>query len=257
MRSSNHHDVAADLVRDIVRKRKIALVLDLKPKSMNKEPDSDSSSGEEAGDEPPPRKRALRLQDETLVGATRLGTRSKALRVDAVRVWNVGALLPTIQELPQSRMKSFHFADRLGVYLTDGQVRPEGEYPTVDDDLVVVHRRAKIDTPTGRQVIRADPSFRGKARYSFVQIRGTDDHWYGQVIALLTFKFRGVLTAVALVNYLTQDWSFQAHCPNKEGFRWHSGYPDCIEVANIIRPVCMVHAAYSGRAVPTFALMQH
>ena len=255
--------MGADLIRDIARKRKVSLFLDLTPKSMCDEPDSDSSlqamENLDSDDDEPrrKRKRATMLHEEQYVGTARFGTRSKGMHMDAIPVDSVDALLPTSTVLPHARMRRCRFADRLGLYLTDGEMRLSGAYPRPDDGVVVLHRRVKIDTPAGRVVIRADSDFRGHARYSFVELRAQGRSWYGQVIALMTFKFNGALTAVALVNYLDLFGDFNAICPNKEGYRWYSQFPDCLEVDNIIRSVCMLPAPDLVNRDPVFVLMNH
>lgn len=193
-------------------------------------------------------------------GTGYLGTQQR-MPLDRLTVDAVNERLPTRDMLPNSRMMaSTLFADRLGVFLTDGDVRPSGTYPTPDNNQVTIHYRATIHARDGapESVIRAAPSWHGKPAYSFVEIRGAGGSWYAQVILLFAFKVGDVPHAAALVNYLEEVPALRSTCPNKTCFRWYSRYPDCVDLREIARCVVIAHIAWlTPRDGPRFVLLDY
>ena len=237
--------------------------------------DSDADNGEEGGgfaegwregpvDAPPnrgPKRRRLSKQRRTQqdFDDVFLGTMKKTANIGPTDVRDVDDLLPTREDLPNSRMGHFAFADRLGGFIT-GEEQLAGTYPLPRDGAVVVFEQARLQTTTGRSMIRATRNFRGRPRFDFVEVRGPNDvPWYGQVVMLFSYRQDEEYVGVALVNYLTRVPSIQRLCPSKVGFEWTSAYPDCVDVRNIIRPVVMVRVPWlkGPRGAPQFVLVDH
>lgn len=291
---SNHHNVGADLARDIERKRKIHLLLGLTAKDVVEDAapisaaataaaaaapaDSDAEDDEERGGlaegwrdgtvdavpkRDPKRRKLSKLSKERAsqqdFDDVFLGTLKKTANIGQTAVLDVDDLLPTRADLPNSRMGHFAFADRLGCFMT-GEERLAGTYPLPRDGEVVVFEQARVQTATARSMIRAARNFRGQPRYDFVEVRGENDvPWYGQVVMFFSYRQDEEYLGVALINYLTRVASIQRQCPSKVGFEWTSRYPDCVDVRNIIRPVVMLRVPWlKGRhGEPQFVLIDH
>lgn len=197
-------------------------------------------------------------REELSFGSVRMGTLQNAA-CHATAVSDMDALLPTTGDggtLPHCRLGRYSFAVRLGVYLADNALLPMGMHPEADNDEVVIHTCANITSPSGKHVIRADPSFRGKPAYSFVEIQADDDHWYAQLLLLFVYRCDEDAGPGALVAYLKKAPELERVCPNKSAFRWYSRFPYCVDVRQIVRPVWMVHVNWlSRRDDPVFVLV--
>ena len=153
-RRSNHHNMGSDLARDIVRKAKVAVALGVLPRPLQAE--ASSSSSEEPSR--PTRKRKLPWWQE---GRMRFGTLGNTAQPVPTLLRDVDAMLPQLEDLPHARLGSFRFADRLGTFLTNGEIRLVGTYPPPDGSVVTIHFRAELETPNGRVLCPMRPNKAG------------------------------------------------------------------------------------------------
>ena len=254
------------MARDIVRKRKAYIALEMESEAVATPNDmEDMADGEETAEPTALPASAQPGPASEIVGSVELGSRRKArgARLMQVTLASVDELLPTKEDLPNSRMGRFLFADRLGVHLMDGVMMLTGTYPGPDRNEITLHTRAAINSREGRVIVRASKSFHNAPAYSFVELQGKDGvNWFGQVILLFTCEVKGAATAVALVNYLTEAAWFKHRCPSKRAFQWTSAYPDCVDLSLVLRPVTMVHVPWAmqphvakGKQQPLFVLI--
>ncbi len=275
---SNRHDVGSDLACSIIRKRKVQLSLSIPPTFLEQE--ETEVAAEEAGQSdatqaavghatagPPAGKR--RKSEERInpeIDGVRLGSRSHstdAAPVD-VAVDGVDALLPTRLALPELRLGRFAFADRLGLFLAHFEEGAAGSFPRPEQDYVRVFQRMRVaEEHNTSAVVRASPSFHGRASYSFVEIdSGHADNtmWFGQVLLLFSCTHNDEELSLALISYL-YELPAGAVLPCKRVFRWHSEFPDCVELRRIRRSVLMLPLPGvrddNPHAPPRFALIDH
>ena len=250
--------MAADLARDVIRKGKVYIALGLLPRSLADARGVRPVGPEGVGPEGGPAGKRQRLQQSQWwqEGPVRFGTAQHGQDPMRTLLRDVDAAVPTLDELPQSALGTFRFADRLGVYLTHGEVRLIGSYPGPDGNIVLLHNRAEISTPQGRAIIRADTSFHGRQTYSFVEVRGGDGTlWYGQVLLLCSFQYEENPQHIALVSYLDEDESMNALLPCKKSFHWFSQFPDCVDLSHVVRPVRMLHVPHASRGEVKFVMV--
>ena len=140
---------------------------------------------------------------------------------------------------PSSQRKDF--ADRLGVFLSDGAEMRSGEYPSTDDNSVTIFPVAFLVDDNGNSFrVHARPTFHGKPKYSFVEARIKEGElWYGKVVLLFECLFQGKLYQLALVSWLTVC-SGRKYNTDKKSFTWSSRHMDCVEVAHFVRVVTIV-----------------
>ena len=212
---SNHHNVGADLARDIERKRKIHLLLGLTAKDLVEDAtpisaaaaaattaaaaaaaaaaavvDSDADSGDdheglaegwrEGPVEAPPNRGTKR----------RKLSKERASQQDFDDVFlgtlkktaNIGpTAVPDVDDLLPTRAELPN--SRMGHFafadrlgcFITGEERLAGTYPLPPDGEVVVFEQARLRTATARSMIRATRNFRGQPRYDFVEVRGENN----------------------------------------------------------------------------------
>lgn len=263
--SSNHHDVYADLIRDITRREKIrvALAVDLvagdaevQPEDAaddDDQPDSaqqtsavqeentndDDDDEEGSGDDAAAAEASGTLERDPMPTTfrPRLGT-TVALR-------EVARLLPANPDNPFTH--PVHFADRLGVFLSDGEPFPPGQFPQPDGGVISVFPFADLQSPeplVTRFRVHARAQFHGQSKYSFVEATSGPDLWYGRVWLLFQCRFRGESYNLALVSWL-QSRAGAPFGTRKPTFSWASRFLDCIEVEHLRRVVIVVPSLVS------------
>ena len=247
--------MAADLARDITRKGKLYIALGLSPNSL---PDAQETRHVVAPvtEEPAGKRRYVEATPWWQEGEVRFGTAQHGRAPQRTTLRDVDAAVPTQEELPQTALGTFRFADRLGVYLTHGEVRLVGTYPGPDDGTVRLHDRVELLFNGSNTIIRADADYHGRPTYSFVEVRGGDGSlWYGQVLLLCTFEYKGTPQRVALVNYLDDDAPMNDLLPCKKSFHWFSPFPDCVDLSHVLRPVRMLHVPHASRKEAKFVMV--
>ncbi len=212
---TNHHDVYADLVRDVTRRGKLQLFLESRSTSIRVEAKK--------------RKRAEPVPQ-------------------GISLENAAALFPTGSRHPFA--VPVPLADRLGVFLSDHTVMRSGEFPQPDNLEVFVTPFVSTETADGTPFrVHARTNFYGAPRYSFVEIEAGKERWYGQVWMLFSCHYRGTKYHLAACSVLTtvkrQDYN-----TTRRTFQWYSKHIECIEVGHILRKVVMVKSFMKGKATP-------
>lgn len=234
---SNFHNVFADLIRDVTRRLKIELALEAAERRSVELPDLEAGAGD-ADDTVAP------MADDG-VASDVLGPFPIAAGVVTLVAEVSDQLLLTKSSVPFT--KPVPFADRLGLFLTDGEAMPPGTYPGPDDGVVVVYPSCKLTPESGPTVrVHARPDFYGKPAYSFVELIGPDaTPWFAQVWLLFSCLGEGEPYDLALVSYLRSISPAPYHT-RKATVTWHSRHVDCVEVANIRRVVQLVRTVCEG-----------
>ena len=240
---SNHFDVLSDLLRDVVRREKVQTLLASREASIvtQKKPgyfgDMNEYDSDTDEDFQPPVDPVAAVDEAATMFRGTAGTR--------IAVVDVHLRLPTeppepLRSLPFA--SPVPFADRLGVFLADGAELSSGAYPQPDDGTVTVFPVAHIEaTPTSMPFrVHARQLFRGKAKYSFMELQAEGGElWYCCVWLLFTCIYNRRSFRVALVSWLSQR-SGLPYGTTKPTFSWTSRHLDCVEIGHFTRPVVMV-----------------
>ncbi len=247
---SNHFDVLADLLRDVVRREKALVLLSVRKaaEAASHEPryfqdalrDYDSDDDD---DFVPPQDNPSDMDEAASMFRVALG---KQVALDDVCFHLPTVALDDLQPLPFS--VPVPFADRLGVFLADGAEMPAGAYPRPDENVVTVFPVAHIEATATSLPFRvhARSAYRGKPKYSFAELRTKDGElWYCCVWLLFECAYLGRTFRVALVSWLSRR-SGAPFATNKATFTWTSKHLDCVEVGHFTRTVVMVRS-YSKR----------
>ena len=248
-----------DLIRDITRREKIRLALEVdlatEPAAvapaaasftqvqLTQEEDVAEWNAPDAGEEP------ARTESDDDVGQAQPPT-PKAFRAAVAKrvpLDDVAMHLPTDIDVPFQRPVPFR--DRLGVFLADATPHFSGEFPQPDDGTVSLFPVAFVMKESGVQFrVHARPKFYGKPAYSFVEAAAPGGElWYGRVWLLFRCFFNGIAYNLALVSWLTA----RPGAPfgtNKPTFSWTSRFTDCIEVEHFTRVVTMVPSYVQRRS---------
>ena len=239
---SNFHDVYADLLRDISRREKIRrhLQLDVHPTLTAPAPPllDDAAA------------------DEDLTAATLSNPFSASRGGIACAPDEIVGQLPATFPMPFPRHR-VRFADRLGVFLTDGERRVSGDYPPPDDGVVTLFSVATLIGSNGKPFrLRVKHIHYGKPRFPFVEIATPGTPWYGRVWLMFSCKYHGVTYNLALISYLTLAGTRRGNT-TKQGYVWSSPHPECVELNLVRREITMVSSFVNLRAVAEIDRMYH
>ena len=261
MHRSNRHDVFADLIRDITRREKIRKALAVNATAADtlrfaartdgtleeeEEEDDAQSTQDDEGDDGNDDAIA---EGTTTTTTTATATTTKRAQMPrtfrpalgvTVALAEVQRLLPNTPDIPFTI--PVRFADRLGVFLSDGVPFPTGQFPQPEGGLITVFPFADMEPEDPlllRFRVHARALFHGVPKYSFVEATAGEELWYGRVWLLFQCRFRDKVYNLALVSWL----QLRAGAPfgtQKPTFSWSSPFLDCIEVEHLRRTLIVV-----------------
>ena len=241
----------ADLIRDITRREKIrlALAVDLVAGDAEEQRDDDDDAAQEHAtnddDEEDSGADAAAAEASGTLERDPMPTTFRPRLGTTVALREVARLLPANPDNPFTH--PVHFADRLGVFLSDGEPFPPGQFPQPDGGVISVFPFADLQSPeplVTRFRVHARAQFHGQSKYSFVEATSGPDLWYGRVWLLFQCRFRGESYNLALVSWL-QSRAGAPFGTRKPTFSWASRFLDCIEVEHLRRVVIVVPSLVS------------